>query len=92
LFVTVVFDLYFINPKKRGGRYTRHLRSPEVTSCCLSANWQRFTSGFGMQGGLGYAPLVVRRENAALTYEPYTSIQPEESPPGGQERECSFNI
>jgi len=36
-------------------------------------------------------PLVVRRENAALTHEAYTSIQPEELPPGGQERECSFN-
>jgi len=34
---------------------------------------------------------VVRRENAALTREAYTSIQPEESAPGGQERECSFN-
>jgi len=34
---------------------------------------------------------VVRRENAALTHEAETSIQPEESPPGGQERECSFN-
>jgi len=34
---------------------------------------------------------VVRRKNAALTREAYTSIQPEESPPGGQERECSFN-
>ncbi|TNN33741.1 hypothetical protein EYF80_056097 [Liparis tanakae] len=36
-------------------------------------------------------PLVVRRENAALTHEASTSIQPEESPPGGQERECIFN-
>jgi len=36
-------------------------------------------------------PLVVRRENAALTHEAYASIQPEESPPVGQERECSFN-
>jgi len=35
-------------------------------------------------------PLVVKRENAALTHEAYTSIQPEE-PPGGQERECTFN-
>jgi len=35
--------------------------------------------------------LVVRRENAASTHAAYTSIQPEESPPGGQERECSFN-
>jgi len=34
------------------------------------------------------SPLVVRRENAALTSEALTSIQPEESPPGGQEREC----
>jgi len=25
-------------------------------------------------------PLVVRKENATLTYEAYTSIQPEESP------------
>jgi len=29
-------------------------------------------------------PLVVRRENAALTYEAYTYIQPKESPLGGQ--------
>jgi len=29
-------------------------------------------------------PLVISRENAALTHEAYTSIQPEESPPGGQ--------
>jgi len=29
-------------------------------------------------------PLVVRRQNAALTHEAYTSIQPEESPRGGQ--------
>jgi len=36
------------------------------------------------------SPLVARRENAAVTHEAYTSIQPEE-PPGGQERECSFN-
>jgi len=36
-------------------------------------------------------PLVARRENAALTHEASTSIQPEESPPGGQERECSSN-
>jgi len=36
-------------------------------------------------------PLVVRRENATLTHKAYTSIQPEESPPGGQERECNFN-
>jgi len=35
-------------------------------------------------------PLVVRRENAALTHEAQTAIQREESPPGGQERECSF--
>jgi len=35
-------------------------------------------------------PLVVRGENAAFTHEAYTSIQPEESPPGGQGRECSF--
>jgi len=35
-------------------------------------------------------PLVVRRENAALTHEAETSIQPLE-PPGGQEREGSFN-
>jgi len=35
-------------------------------------------------------PLVVRRDNAALTHEAYTSIQPEESPSGGQQRECSF--
>jgi len=34
------------------------------------------------------SPLVVRRENAALTNEAYTSIQPEESPPGAQEREA----
>jgi len=27
----------------------------------------------------------------ALERERGTSIQPEESPPGGQERECSFN-
>jgi len=33
---------------------------------------------------------VVRRENAALTHEAYTSIQPEEMTPGGQWRECSF--
>jgi len=37
-------------------------------------------------------PLVARRENAALTHETYTSIQPEESPPGGQERECIFKM
>jgi len=37
------------------------------------------------------SPLVVRRENAASTHAAYTSIQPEGSPPGGQERECSFN-
>jgi len=37
-------------------------------------------------------PLVVRRENAALTHEAWTSIQPEESPPGGQERECKCFI
>jgi len=36
-------------------------------------------------------PLVVKRENASLTHEALPSIQPEESPPGGQERECSFN-
>jgi len=35
--------------------------------------------------------LVVRRKMAALRHAAYTSIQPEESPPGGQERECSFN-
>ncbi|TNN87384.1 hypothetical protein EYF80_002585 [Liparis tanakae] len=35
-------------------------------------------------------PLVVSREKAALTHT-QTPIQPEESPPGGQERECSFN-
>jgi len=35
--------------------------------------------------------LVVRRGNAALTHEAYTSIQPEEAPPGGKERECSFD-
>jgi len=29
-------------------------------------------------------PLVVRGENAALTHEALTSIQPEESPPGGR--------
>jgi len=29
-------------------------------------------------------PLVVSRENAALTHEAYTSIQPGESPPGDQ--------
>jgi len=31
---------------------------------------------------------VVRRENASLTHEALTSIEPEELPPGGQEREC----
>jgi len=36
-------------------------------------------------------PLVFKRENAALTHEAYTSLQPEQSPPGGQERECSVN-
>jgi len=36
-------------------------------------------------------PLVVRRDNAALTHEAQTSIQPEGSPPGGQERERSVN-
>jgi len=35
-------------------------------------------------------PLLVRRENAALTHEAYASIQPEESPPGGQDTECRF--
>jgi len=32
---------------------------------------------------------MVSRENAALTNEVQTSIQPEESPPG-DEQECSF--
>jgi len=36
-------------------------------------------------------PLVVSRENAALTHEAYSSIQPEESPPAGHERECNIN-
>jgi len=36
-------------------------------------------------------PLVVSRDNAALTHEASTSIQLEESPPSGQEKECSFN-
>jgi len=40
----------------------------------------------------GSRPLVVSRENAALTHEAYTSIQPGETLPGGQERECRFNM
>jgi len=35
-------------------------------------------------------PLVVPKDNAALTHEAQTSIQPEESPPGGREREYKF--
>jgi len=38
-----------------------------------------------------HAAVEARRENAVLTHEAETYIQPEESPPGGQERECSFN-
>jgi len=35
-------------------------------------------------------PLGVKIENPALKHEGYTSIQPEESPPGVKKRECSF--
>jgi len=55
---------------------------------------RRENAGYNMNHRLLYnqksRPLVVRRENAALTHEAYTSIQPEESFTGGQERECSF--
>jgi len=37
-------------------------------------------------------PLVVSKDNAALTHDAWTSIQPEESPPGGQERESLRNV